>query len=1035
LIKSAVASWVGALLLLAGVSSAQSPSPESPPPSKPVPAPAPAPKPLSIVTDSINLTGPLGRPYVPPVAPKSYIPPLNLPRVGQVGQIGPVGPVVRPLQIAKPVPLLTTEADLAKPHPDVVQGVLPNGLRYAIFQRPSHGRESIRLRILAGSRDEGENERGLAHYLEHMAFNGSRDFPAASLIKRFETAGVAFGRDQNAFTTYGYTTYHLDLPEADKAKMDLAFKWLGDVSHGLALDQAEVDRERGVVMSEYRLQLGPEFDIAHEAERFFAPDMLGPHRLPIGTEAGINGVDASALRRFYQIHYRPDRALLVAVGEIPVAEVQAQIQAAFANWRRSGPPWERPGHGQVDPNRPLSILTQTAPTAPKLDICRFSPRDPHRPESVATHERRLNDSLWTIILNRRLQALKRRPDPPFVGAGAGWGLAYDAVFDVCLNVTPLETDWRRSLAAVTEEARRFETYGPTANELRDARIEIIAGLNRAVQAQPTEDSDTVANALVANMTEENTFDTAEENRRVQVRALLRIDQASVRAAFQKHWTQAGQPVIVAQLRPAAQMAAVDAAWRAALAAPAPTAPVDTVYAPWAYTSFGPPGAVAKREVFQDPDFVRLTFANGVVVNFKETQFSKGQVDIRISLGAGEHELEPGKIFATRIAGSTLSEGAFGKNSAEDVTHLCESHVCSLGFNIFRNNFTLWGSGRGRDVGLELQILTAELADPGFRPDMDAALATQTRAMYRATAMSPLDVAELGILPALPPPPTFVLPSLDEALAYRHQDFAAILKPILTQAALEVTVVGDIDEAHVTPLLAQTVGALPPRPRVDRSIPGRARVHYPAKAPAPIIAYHDSSPDRAAVVMTWPLFAWTPARVREDRTLDLLALALQDAVIERVRQKLGKTYSPSVTSGTERGGDEGALTVRIESTPDAAPVVAAAVRALSLEFARGQITAEALERARKPLLDGEAKSKTYNAWWLDALDGTYTFPDRLNQDRTWRSDMTSITLEEVRAVARRWLAPDPIVVIALPCPGPGPCRKDLGSTEAAPAGKT
>jgi zinc protease len=999
-------------LFLAGAASAQTPSPESPAPPKPV-------------TDAISLTGPLGRPSVPAVVPGPYIAPLTLPRMGQVG------PALQPPPVAKPLLLLTTEADLAKPHPAVVQGVLPNGLRYAIFQRPSHGRESIRLRILAGSRDEADSERGLAHYLEHMAFNGSRDFPAASLIKRFETAGVAFGRDQNAFTTYPYTTYHLDLPEADKAKMDLAFRWLGDVSHGLALDQAEVDRERGVVMSEYRLQLGPEFERAREAELFFAPGMLGPHRPPIGTEAGINAVSASALRRFYRTHYRPDRAILVAVGEIPVTDVQAQIQAAFADWRRTGEPWERPSQGLVNPNRPLATLTQDAPTAPRIDICRFSPRDPHRPESVATHERRLNDSLWAIILNRRLLALKRKPDPPFGSAGVGWGLAYEAVFDACLNVTPLETDWRRSLAALSEEVRRFETFGPTAAELRDARIEIISGLNRVVQAQPTEDSDAVANTMISSLTEDDTFDTAEENRRVQVRALLRIDPASVRAAFQRHWTDAGQPVIVARLRPALDVKAVEAAWRAAMAAPAPTPPVDTVYAPWAYTSFGPPGVVTRREVFQDPYFVRLTFANGLILNFKQTDFSKGQVDMRITLGAGEHELEPSKIFATRIAGGMIGEGAFGRNSAEDLTHLCESHVCSLGFNIFRNYFGLWGSGRGRDVGLELQILTAELSDPGFRPDMDAALATQTRAMYRATAMSPTAVAELGIAPAMAGAPTFVVPSLDEALTYRHQDFAAILKPILTQAALEATIVGDIDEATLTPLVAQTLGALPARPRVDRALPGRARVRYPARAPAPITVYHDSSRDRAAVAMTWPLFTWTPARVREDRTLDLLSLVFQDALIERVRQKLGKTYSPSVVSVTERGGDQGAFTVRIETSPAAAPAVVAAVRALSLEFARGDIAETAVEQARKPLLDGEAKSKTYNAWWLEALDGSFTFPDRLNQDRTWRTDMTGITTQDVREAARRWLSPDPIVVTALPCPGPGVCRKDLGSTDEAP----
>src|SRR5580704_16372962 len=251
--------------------------------------------------------------------------------------------------------------DLVQPDPHVFLGKLPNGMRYAVSQTAGPPETAIDFYVGAGSMDETDAQQGTAHFLEHMAFSGSKNFPAGTVLPRFEDIGVALGRDQNAQTGLSGTTFSLVLPSSNEAKIDMAFSWLRDVADGLTIAPTEVDRERGTILSEYRESLNPGSAMAKKTGEFMLPELLGPHRLPIGTLETIRSANAASIRAFWEKWYRPEDTILIIVSNEPVDETVEKIERTFGSWKDATPTPVKPDMGSVNSSRGLAVDTETDP--------------------------------------------------------------------------------------------------------------------------------------------------------------------------------------------------------------------------------------------------------------------------------------------------------------------------------------------------------------------------------------------------------------------------------------------------------------------------------------------------------------------------------------------------------------------------------------------------------------------------------------------------------------------------------------------------
>ena len=898
--------------------------------------------------------------------------------------------------------------------PNVLMGTLPNGLRYAISQHPSHQRESIRFYVAAGSLDETDREQGVAHYLEHMAFNGSRSIAPGTLISKFEAAGIAFGRDQNASTSYFGTDYTLNIPNVTSEKIALAFTWLRDVADGLSLANNEVERERGVVMSEYTLGLGAQKTINEEFQRYLTPQLRTVDRPPIGQRETIAAMDAGTLRAFYERWYRPQNAILVIAGDEPVAEMKARIESTFSTWTNSSPIQPRNPIGWVDLKRTGDTKSLFEPHASTgVTICRFTAKPPHRPEDVQVTRARIADQMWQTVFWRRMAKREREENAPFLSAASTYNIYERTIGQTCFSARAKLDDWRSALLGLSDEIKRLETYGITQAEYDYARTIILANADQAIASDESRTAVTTADAILSNIIEGDTFDTVQESKRVTLLALAELNPLAIKTAFSERWAQAAPPLVAVLTSKPYTAGDLAETWALASKTPPPAAPTDDVAVVWHYGDAAHPGRVVSTEILKDPDFKRVTFANGVVLNLKRTTYSKDTIEIRISFGYGQAEAPPGKLTALSLAGRSLFSGGYSQNDLTDVTQICEGKRCNATLQVGRDRFDLYGSTRPQDISLELQILTGLLTDAGFRPNMVAELPTVAANFYRGYKINPALQATLLRDKSLPLPHVADLPPEAEISGLKASDFKSLLQPALRQSPLEVTIVGDLEEDDIIAKVAATLGALPKRQDVDRARPDAVHVRFADAAPPPQTAYHEGPKEQAVVLLTWPLFVWTPARIHETRVVSLLTRIMQDAVTERLRQKLGKTYSPSVSLTLARGGDQGALILLAQTTPDASAMVEKEALAIARELSAGSISEDQLDRARRPMIESAAKRKTYNSWWLNTLDGSMRYPDQLEAARTWDEEIARISLTEVKAEARRWLSSEPYIDISLP----------------------
>jgi len=260
-----------------------------------------------------------------------------------------------------------------------------------------------------------------------------------------------------------------------------------------------------------------------------------------------------------------------------------------------------------------------------------------------------------------------------------------------------------------------------------------------------------------------------------------------------------------------------------------------------------------------------------------------------------------------------------------------------------------------------------------------------------------------------------MPPREELIKLRSADFERLFKPALTQAPLEVTIVGDVDEKSVTRLLSETLGALPARSETRRERADTWFQRFPDHAMAPVRTTHEGSPEKAVAGLIWPLYVAVPERRREEYSLSLLAGIMTNMLIERVREELGKTYSPGAATYMPDNSDQGYLMATAESYPGDIDLVVREMRAAGERLARGEITEDALEQARRPLLTGIVRAEQTNARWAAALDGSARNDQALKDVTEAQRMFAALTLADVKAAAARWLAPEPIVVTATPQP--------------------
>ena len=897
--------------------------------------------------------------------------------------------------------------------PEIRSGVLPNGMRYFLKRAalPEQGL-SLRLGFDVGSIEETDEERGFAHLVEHLAFRKTRSAPDGDLDARFAKLGVAFGRDQNAQTSEFATTYRLDFNATDAKGMTEGFRWLRDVADGVVFVDPMIRAEHGVVIAEQTSRSNEQLKVSDEVARFQAPELRSTFRRPNALPRSLAGISAGTIGAFYRRWYRPEHAVLIAVGDLPVDELERQVRTHFENWAGQGPRPARAPMGRVKIERGLDALSIAAPAFPKSTLaCRTKSPPEAKGDEFAQLDREIRQSIWQGILNERLKRAVIGGENKLLGA-AVFANDTDEVTATCLVAVPAGDDWAKALAAGQQELIRFGRDGPTETEL-DTQIEDLrAALRGAITTSNSRTAPVIAEKLLDRALDGRVLPSPIEAMHAYDVAVENLDPAAIKASFEADWSGSG-PLLTLTLPAKVDAAKLRQVWTKTAQTDALPAYTDAAEVKWPYSDFGKTGVVVSKETVARPGFSRFRFANGLILNFKQLTAEPNAVVVKAQFGTGRHQLADADVTIADFGSKMMIEGGLGRLAAADIDRAFHELNWRFDFAVGPDAFEFSDATITSNVRTALQLFAAYFSDPGFRGDVDARVPGAVDMVFRSLAADPAAAVAEKMSAAIDPGNPDQLPEPAKLAAYRSQDFARVLKSAVTSEAIELSIAGDIDEEKAVDLVSRTLGALPPR---GRPAPGSSEARFlrvPEREFPVVRATHKGPSNRAAARLIWPLYVATPERRREEYALQLVASIFNERLRHRVRSELGKIYDPTVTTRMPDHADQGLLIADLDCEPADVEALIAEARGVATSLIAGNITAEEIEAAKQPKLSAYATFEAKNAWWAEAMNGSARDPQKVDELLEYRKLMSSISSEEVRGAAAKWMARVPIMGISLP----------------------
>lgn len=896
------------------------------------------------------------------------------------------------------------ESDLAA-DPAVTYGTLSNGMRYAILanQMPK-GQVSLRLRIDAGSFQESEGQRGLAHFLEHMAFRGSvhvKDNEAFHILERF---GAAMGADSNAFTQQSQTVYKIDLPKNDPAGIDTALMLMRETAGELTLSEAAIESERSVVLSEERVGDTPGTRVQKAQLAFDFPDQPLGNRTPIGSVEVLKAARSADLRAFYDAYYRPERATLVIVGDISPKAIEKKIKLRFSHWRGRGPAGGDPVYGPPKPRGQEIGSHVEAGAATSISVLWSKPSDPRR--DTRAHERdELVSVLGMMAFNQRLDDMRLSANPPFLRAGAGVQQIGDSALIASLGVATTEQGWKTGLEQVLRAQHMLLDKGVTQAELDRERANWRTRLENAAASSSTRRSANLADLAAMSVDRHTVFVTPAADLALFDEIAPQVSVEQVNTALRENFTGNGPLLFLGgpQAMDGAEQAIADAAHPSVEPQKTEAQQIEA----WPYTAFGTPGEVVERHEVPDLGVTMLRFANGVRLTVKPTVFHADQTLVSVDIGHGRLDLAPDMPGpAWTIGSNAFLLGGYRDLTVPEVKRLTTGRQTSVSFGLGDGAVRFSGATRPQDLALQMQMLAAYFTAPGWRPEgLELVRNSMINGFPQWQANPAWVYSRVGSQLLHGGDARWHSPDLDEVQAVRYDQMRQLIEPVLAHEPIEIAIVGDVTVEKAIAETAATFGALPPREAEAAPSEAERHVAFPAPGAAPVALHHKGRPDQGLAVAAWP----GPdgiADIHLPRAVRLLQLILQQRLVDEFRTRLGDSYSPGSDMESSLDFPGYGFILAYAETPEAKMAAFDdTLASIARDLREKDVSADEFERARKPRIETLRKSQQTNEYWLGVLQRAQTEPVWLDLVRTTITDLQRLTPADIRKLAETYLRDD------------------------------
>lgn len=802
--------------------------------------------------------------------------------------------------------------------PAITMGKFPNGLRYYILRnKKPEKRAELRLVVKAGSVLEDDDQRGLAHFVEHMAFNGTKNFPKHDLVAFIESLGMRFGADANAYTSFDETVYMLQVPTDKPGAIERAFQVLEDWAHNVTFDPAEIEKERGVVLEEWRSSRGAG---SRTIEKLFPVVFKGSRyaeRLPIGKPEIIQTAKPERLVQFYKDWYRPDLMAVVAVGDFDKAAIEKLIKTHFESLPAAANP--RPRTDYDVPDRvETAFLVNTDKEIPNTAIEINTLLPALEEGTVGVYRQKTVDRLFSGMLNARFAEITQKPDAPFLFGFTGRGSFLARTKDIAfLSALVKDNEVERGFRALLTEAERVARFGFTETELARQKANILRAYEQYVIEKENTLSSAKAAEYIRNFLQGETLPSADDEYELHKRFVPGITLAEINK-LAREWfpaTDKNRMVVLTAPEKTGVVLPDQSKLAAILKDPPPAelkAYVDTVSSAALLESLPAPGKIASVTKNEKAGLTIWELSNGVKVVLKPTTFQADEILFRAGSPGGTSLASDADYVPASTATQVIAAGGVGKFNITDLGKMLTGKVASASVFISELEEGLSGHSSRKDLETMFQLIYLRFTQPRADADAFAVQASQMKTLLANQSVVPefefyqaLTNALYGNHPRRQRPTAATIDkwNLDKSLAFYRDRFA-------DASDFTFYFVGSFDEATIKPLIERYLGSLPSIKRKE------TWKDVGVKPPTAVI---EKKVEKGIEPKSLSMIVFNgPFVFDQDRRIAFRAMAeiLEMRLLQQLREELGGTYSVNVSDGYHKyPKPEYSISIQFGSSPD------------------------------------------------------------------------------------------------------------------------
>jgi zinc protease len=894
--------------------------------------------------------------------------------------------------------------------PRITVGTLPNGMRYYVrANKQPANRAELRLVVNAGSVLEDDDQRGLAHFVEHMAFNGTRNFPKQDVIAFLQSTGVRFGAHINANTGFDSTVYQLQIPTDDARVVDRSLLILEDWAHNVTFDPDEIDKERGVILEEWRTGLGGAARMLDQQLPVLLKDSRYADRLPIGKPETIQKVPYARLKQFYTDWYRPDLMGVVVVGDFDPTQMEAKIKARFSGIParmnpRPHPMYDVPDHPgtrytvATDPEANATIVTVTTMMAARDQT------------TLGTYRQQTIERAFAGLLGSRLAEITRKPEAPFLDADTNRGYFVQTTEATTLSALVPDGGAEKGLAALFTEAERVARFGFTQTELDRYRLSLMKAFEQLAASTDEHTSQSLAEEFIRNFMQKEPIPGIAYEYALVRRFLPEITLADVNAVARDWVPDRNRVIAVSAPKKAGVSVPTEASLAAVLksAGGALTAYVDAVDAKPLLDPLPTAGTIANTAT-KPGGITEWTLSNGARVVLDPTTFKQDEVVFRAFSPGGTSLAADADFVAAETADSVVSQGGLGTLSAIDVSKKLAGKAAVVRPDIDEMFEGLNGRALKRDLETMFQLIYLTFTQPRSDPEAFRAITGQLKSALANRQALPEAAFE---------------DALNAAVSQDHPRARTLNADLVGQMNLEKSMafykdryadasdftfvfVGSFDLPTIKPLVERYLASLPATKRKET---GRdVGIRPPSNVVDKLVTKGTTPKSQVGVVFTGPIQNDPRNRLIVQTMANTLAGNLQRVL----REDLGGTYGVSVvTDFTERPVQEYRVSINFACEPARTQDLVKALFSVIDDFkvsgpSSGQI-ADAQAGLRRDLeVDSRENGKV-----LKDLVYSYQYDEVIPDAAALRALYDQLTPALIRDAARTYLDTNRYVKVVL-----------------------